>query len=121
MLADAERGDTAASAAVQAIGQWLGLGCASLVNIFNPELVVLGGFFCKLYPLVEMALREQIRTRAVAPARNFVNIVPAMLGPDAAVLGAAELALEPILTDPTIVPARPEALSRTEQHGKSRT
>jgi predicted NBD/HSP70 family sugar kinase len=106
LLAEAARDDPSARAAVQTVGQWLGIGIASLVNIFNPELVVLGGFFSKLYPHVEMALREQVRTRAMAPARNFVNIVPAMLGPDAALLGAAELALEPMLADPTMIPAR---------------
>jgi predicted NBD/HSP70 family sugar kinase len=94
----------------------LGIGIASLVNIFNPELIILSGFFGEIYLHVEMAVREQVRTRAMAPARNFVNIVPAMLGPDAALLGAAEFALEEILADPTLIPSSRDASNQAQEY-----
>jgi len=109
ILCEAQQEVPAARAAVQAVGQWLGVGIATLVNIFNPELVVLGGFFGQLYPQVETVLREQVRTRALSPARNFVNIVPATLGADAAVLGAAELIFAPVVADPTLVPVQSDS------------
>jgi predicted NBD/HSP70 family sugar kinase len=109
VLADAARGDLTARAAVETIGHWLGVGLAILVNIFNPERVVLGGFFGEIYPSVATIVREQVLARAFQPARDLVNIVPATLGADTALLGAAELAFEPILADPTTMPVRKAA------------
>jgi predicted NBD/HSP70 family sugar kinase len=106
VLADAARGEPIARAAVETIGHWLGVGLALLVNIFNPERIVLGGFFSDLYASVEAIVREQVQARAFLPARDLVSIVPATLGADTALLGAAELAFEPILADPTRVPSR---------------
>ena len=43
------------------IGHWLGLGIGDLVNLFNPELVVLGGLFSRLYPIVEDTITDGMR------------------------------------------------------------
>jgi predicted NBD/HSP70 family sugar kinase len=109
VLAGAARGDPAARAAVETVGHWLGVGLAILVNIFNPERIVLGGFFGELYPSVAHIVREQVQARAFLPARDLVSIVPGTLGADTALLGAAELAFEPVLADPTLIPVRKAA------------
>ncbi len=96
----ARRGDADAVAAMQQLGEWLGVGLSALVNIFNPTLVVLGGLFERMHPFmidrVDLALDEH----ALAPSRELVSLVPGRLGADAPVLGAAELAVEPLLADP---------------------
>ncbi len=117
VLADAASGEPTARAAVETIGRWLGIGLAILVNIFNPERIVLGGFFCELYPLVAAIIHEQVQERAFPPARDLVSIVPATLGPDTTLLGAAELAFEPILADPTLVPSRKAAAAARWEPG----
>ncbi len=108
VIAAAARGDADALAAMEQLGDWLGLGVAALVNIFNPTLVVLGGLFERIHgfmaPSIELALEEH----ALAASRELVSVVPGQLGSDAPVLGAAELAFEPLLADPAsrLGPAR---------------
>jgi predicted NBD/HSP70 family sugar kinase len=100
VLAAAEAGDAQAGHALNTVGHWLGLGLAGLVNIFDPELIVLGGRFARLAPFVGPIVERELDSRALAASRNIVRVVPAVLSDDAPLLGAAELALEPLLADP---------------------
>ena len=70
------------------------------MNVLNPELVVLGGRFGRIYPFVADSLEEEFDRHALAAPRALVRIVPSRLGVDAPLLGAAEIAFEPILADP---------------------
>lgn len=96
----AQRGDRAALAAFDHVGTWLGRGLAGLVNILNPELVLLGGLFLRIYPYVEQPLERAVERLALGPSRAIVQIAPASLGVDAPLLGAAELAFDGLLEDP---------------------
>jgi predicted NBD/HSP70 family sugar kinase len=100
VLADAAAGAPTALAALDSVGRWLGTGLAGFVNVFNPELVVLGGLFGRIQPFVAETLDRELARRAMAAPRRLVRIAPASLGVDAPLLGAAELALEPLLADP---------------------
>jgi predicted NBD/HSP70 family sugar kinase len=100
LLEDADRADPTALAALAETGRWLGLGLAGFVNLFNPRLVVFGGLFGRLYPYVEQTVRSVLDERALRPPRDLVDLVPSALGDDAPLLGAAELAFEPLLADP---------------------
>ena len=100
VLREAEAGSPTARAALDQVGQWLGIGLAGLVNVFNPERVVLGGLFSRIYPHVVDPLEAELDRRSLAASRSLVAVVPGALGVDAALIGAAELALEPILADP---------------------
>jgi predicted NBD/HSP70 family sugar kinase len=108
LLRDAEAGSPAALSALDHVGRWLGIGLAGLVNIFNPRLIVLGGLFGRIHPFVLSTLELELDRRALEAPRRLVRIVPAMLGIDAPLLGAAELAFEPLLADPAgwLVPRR---------------
>ncbi len=101
VLAEADAGVPAARAALDEVGRWLGIGLAGLVNIFNPRLVVLGGLFGRVHPFVRATVDGELDRRALAGSRALVRVVAAGLGVDAPLLGAAELALEPLLADPT--------------------
>ncbi|HEY5435144.1 MAG TPA: ROK family transcriptional regulator [Candidatus Limnocylindrales bacterium] len=100
IVREAEAGGVTALAALDDVGAWLGVGLAGLVNVLNPRLIVLGGQFCQLFPFVRAALETELGRRALRAPRALVQVVPASLGVDAPLLGAAELAFEPILADP---------------------
>ena len=101
----AAHGDRRALEAMDAEGRWLGIGLAGLLNILGPRRIILGGFLARIFPCMIDRLLEEIDRRGLEAARAGLEIVPGALGDDAALLGAAELALEPVLQDPTLVSA----------------
>jgi predicted NBD/HSP70 family sugar kinase len=100
VLRDAASGSPAALSALATVGRWLGFGLAGLINVFNPRLVVLGGFFGRIHPFVDGTVRAELDRLTLPASRAAVAIVPATLGVDAPLRGAAELAFEPLLADP---------------------
>ncbi|GAA1965843.1 ROK family transcriptional regulator [Nocardioides panacihumi] len=91
---------TSASRELRGIGSDIGRGLASIVNAFNPQLVVLGGYFGSLYPLVRDEILSGLSGAALSAAVDSVTLSVPALGDDAVLLGAAEAALEPLLVDP---------------------
>jgi len=67
------------------------------------------GLFGRLHPFVADAIADELNRRRMTPDREAVEVVPARLGPDAPLVGAAEIALEPLLADPAAAPARGES------------
>jgi predicted NBD/HSP70 family sugar kinase len=107
LLRDASWGDPVALEAVEDVGRWLGTGLAGLVNVFNPQRVVLGGFLATMWPLVEDIVHAELRARVMAPVLGVDDLIrPTQLGEDGPLLGAAELALTRVLDEPTLVPHR---------------
>jgi predicted NBD/HSP70 family sugar kinase len=100
VLREAASGSETALAALDHVGRWLGIGLASLVNMLDPRLIVLGGLFGRIHPFVMRPLTVELDRRALAAPRALVRVVPATLGVDAPLLGAAEVAIEPLLADP---------------------
>jgi predicted NBD/HSP70 family sugar kinase len=103
VLLAARHGDQAAEQAVQLVARWTGVGLANLVNCLNPEMVVLGGLLSDLLDVAGAEIRSHMRDALVTPAHLGVQIVAPQLGAESVLLGAAEVALEPILADPTLV------------------
>ena len=93
-------GDAVALDALQAVGRWIGVGLAGLVNLLNPRVIVLGGLFARVHPFIDRALDAQLDGMALSGPRRVVRVAPAALGIDALIIGAAELALEPYVADP---------------------
>jgi len=100
ILAMAHDGDQKTLDALAEIGRWLGLGIGNLVNLFNPQLVVLGGFFHPLFPFLEKAIFEGARLGALDAPGDIAHIAAGGLGPDAPLIGAAELAISEVIADP---------------------
>ena len=95
LVAHARAGDGAAVDALAHIGRYLGAAVASFVNVFDTELVVVGGGFGAAAGDLLLAPAAEIVTREVlAPARGRVRIVPAQLGTDAGLVGAGLIAFE---------------------------
>jgi glucokinase len=94
-LVQAARGGNARAAdAIQEIGRRLGAGIGSLVNVFNPEVVVIGGGFAEALDLLLEPVHAVVAQEALRPARDLVRIVPAELGADAGLVGAALVSFE---------------------------
>ena len=100
VIREAESGSAAALSALDNVGQWLGFGLAGLVNVFNPQLVVLGGLFGRIHPYVRRTMTAELDRRVLPASRAMLQVVPSTLGVDAPLIGAAELAFDPLLADP---------------------
>jgi predicted NBD/HSP70 family sugar kinase len=100
VLREAAGGAPEALNAIDNVGRWLGIGLAGLVNILNPQVIVLGGQFGRMLPFVSGSIRSELDRLALDASSELVDIRPAMLGLDAPLLGAAELAFERLLDDP---------------------
>jgi predicted NBD/HSP70 family sugar kinase len=100
VLREAEAGSEAALRAIDHVGRWLGIGLGGIVNILNPRLIILGGPHARLHPLVRARLEVELNRHALPASRALVDVVPAALGVNAPLVGASELAFEPLLADP---------------------
>jgi glucokinase len=87
-------GDEVSRMVLGHIGRQLGIGFANFVNIFNPEVIVVGGGAMAAGDLLLDPAREEMRARGLRPNREQVRVVPARFGPDAGMLGAGVLALD---------------------------
>jgi glucokinase len=90
----AQGGDLLALDIIHEAATYLGVGLVNLVNIFNPEMIIIGGGVAKLGDLLLDPARRVVQERAFPVSARAVRIVPAELGDEAGVLGAAVFALE---------------------------
>jgi predicted NBD/HSP70 family sugar kinase len=104
----AERGDERTRRALTSVGTALGSGAAVLINLFNPRIVVLGGYFAVLGRFLLEPMTAQLAERVFGPGLAGARIVLSSLGFTAAVRGGAHLALDAVFDDPTLVPAADE-------------
>ncbi len=103
----ADRGDIVAQEALKRVGDWLGLGVANLVNIFNPEMVIFGGHRCgRSISVRRPRCAARLALHAMAPQRERLRLRTSALADDATLVGAAELAFAHVLADPLEVLAR---------------
>lgn len=87
----AEKGDAFASKLIQEAGARLGRKAAFIVNLFNPEIIIVGGGIEQCgAPLID-GVREAIRQMAVPEATEKLRVVPSQLGENGVPLGAAAL------------------------------
>jgi glucokinase len=90
----AHDGDALCREALASIGRMLGAGLVSIVNIFSPEVIVIGGGAIAAGDLLLDPAREVVATRALPAPRRLVRIVPAAFGSEAGMIGAGLMALE---------------------------
>jgi len=92
------------------VGDWIGLGVANLVNIFNPEIVVLGGKLAEVLPAVAGRIDDSVNHSLIG-LRGQVHVEAAALGQDSTLFGAAEVAFNALLEDPLGPTARDATLT----------
>jgi glucokinase len=95
LVAHARDGDERARARLTEIGERLGAFVGSLGNVFDPELVIVGGGFGEAAgELLLGPAQEAARREAITPADETLRIVPAALGGDAGLVGAGLIGFE---------------------------
>lgn len=102
----AAAGDPVVLRAVAEVGRWLGLGIGNLINLFNPEVVVLGGLYQRLFGFLEASVVDGARLRTLDAPGEMAAIAASALGPDAPLIGAAELVLSRVIADPAAFGSR---------------
>lgn len=98
----AKDGDQIANEVFRKMGSYLGIALAGLINVLNPEAIVIGGGVAAGWDLFIGHVRDEIRRRAYSEPARRAKLVPALLGDDAGILGAARtafLAASPRLAD----------------------
>ncbi len=93
----AQGGDSLAVEVVSRAATYLGVGMANLVNIFNPEMIIVGGGVSGMGDLLLNPAREVVEKRAFPISAQAVRIVRGQLGDEAGVLGAAVFAFSLVL------------------------
>lgn len=97
----AEAGEPMTLEALETVGGWLGSGIGNLINIFNPDTLVVGGFFQALYEYISRPIEVEAKRVALDAPWLGCSIVKSELGPNALLIGAAELVLGDVVADPT--------------------
>ena len=92
-----------AAEALTHVAEWTGVGLRSLVNVFNPDVVVIGGSLGQIFAAASDRILDEIH-RSVAPSDDL-QVRVAGLGQDSALLGAAEQAFSGLLRDPAAASA----------------
>ena len=90
----AHDGDPVARDVVASMGYHLGVGISNVVNVLNPEVVVVGGGVIAAGDLLLEPARRVVAERALAPSRDQVRIVPTRFGDASGMVGAALLAMD---------------------------
>jgi predicted NBD/HSP70 family sugar kinase len=103
LAAAARDGDERVLAALADAGRWLGVGVGSALNLLNPRGVVVGGYFGTLAPWLLDGLEHELAARVLAAEWDLPRVVGSSLGEEAAVRGAAALALRRVYADPAVV------------------
>jgi predicted NBD/HSP70 family sugar kinase len=99
----ARAGDADALAALHEAGRWLGVAAGSAANLLDLSAIVIGGALGPLAEWLAEPLERELRTRVLAASWAVPSVLPARLGPEAAVRGAATQVLRRVLEDPASV------------------
>jgi len=76
------------------MGTYLGVGVANLINLLNPEIIVIGGGVVNGWKLFERHMRQEVASRAFPLTAERVRIMQSECGDNAGLLGAARLAFD---------------------------
>ena len=87
-------GDALAIEVIRESGQFIGDVLASLVNFYNPEMIVIGGGVSNLGNLLLSSIRQTVLHRSLPLATRDLQIVFSEIGADAGVIGAVNLAMD---------------------------
>ena len=92
----ANQGDKLGRHIMEETGEYLGTGVANIINLFNPELVIVGGGVTQAGDLIFKPLKRIAQKRAFSVSAEVAKILPVSLGKDCTVIGAAALVLKEI-------------------------
>lgn len=94
IAAAAAKGDQVSLDVWQKVGSYVGVGVSNLINIINPDCVVIGGRISEAGEPLWGPIRETVRNRAVEFSLKVVRIMPSTLGDNAGIMGGVALAIQ---------------------------
>ena len=100
MVEAARNGDRVALESLEKTGYYLGVGLANLINTFNPQKVVLGGYVTQAYEFLLPVIQKTVQERALRWPREAADIVVATYLNDASLMGAVATVYGQILSNP---------------------
>jgi predicted NBD/HSP70 family sugar kinase len=106
VLARAAAGDPLPRRAVTDLAFWVGVGLGAIVNVCNPRVIVVNGVLAGVWQTFPDLVTAALVGASVPACREQLEIRTSGLGNDSSLIGAAELALEPLLADPAGFVAR---------------
>ncbi len=86
-----EKGDKRAKEIMQEAGEWIGIGLSGVVNLINPEIIIIGGGVSLAGNIIFDPIKAEILKRSLKIPAEFVKVVPAKLGDFAPMVGASAL------------------------------
>ena len=96
----AQAGDPVAASVLRETSTYIGIGLANLINVLNPQRVVLGGYLSPAYPAMLEEIKAVVRDRALKWAWEAAEIVIAQYGSDASLMGAIATIYNHVLSFP---------------------
>jgi predicted NBD/HSP70 family sugar kinase len=97
----ARTGDLPTLVVLRELGRWIGVGAANLANLFDPQVIILGGYFAHLGEWILPAAQEALEAGTLARGGEHLRLVTSTLGFTAAAQGGALHAIERVMSDPT--------------------
>lgn len=94
----AKKGDLLAWNVFNRAAEYLGIGISALINLFNPEVIVIGGGVTQAGDILFDTVRKTVKARSLNKISKDVVILPATFGPKAAVMGAVSLIMQKVLS-----------------------
>ncbi len=88
-------------AVLRELGRWIGVGAANLANVFDPQVIILGGYFADLGAWVLPVAQEALEAGTLARTGEHLHLATSTLGFTAAAQGGALHAIERVMSDPT--------------------
>jgi predicted NBD/HSP70 family sugar kinase len=95
----AARGERRALAGIAEVGAWVGRAAAMVINLQDPQVLVLGGYVKSLEPWIMPTIEGELEARVFAPDRAGCQVSVSPLGPDGALAGAVQLGRDRALDD----------------------
>lgn len=99
----AEAGDEVAISAFDKVGRAMGLGIAGIVNIFNPEKIVIGGALSAASRYLLPAVKEVVKQRCLNDVLKKTDVISSVFGDDASLFGAVAIVVEDVMWNPSSV------------------
>jgi predicted NBD/HSP70 family sugar kinase len=100
VVAQARAGDARTLAALDDLGRWVGVGAANLANIFNPQAIILGGYFGQIAEWILAPARQALSEGVLAPGAGGCELTTSVLGFTAAARGGALHVIDQVVSNP---------------------
>ena len=99
----ARSGEADAVELVRRIGRYVGYGCVTIINSYNPRRIVIGDIVAGGGEILLDSVRDVVESRAIPEVRDETEIVLSTMSPDAAVTGAAAVAIQHLIDRPSLL------------------